>query len=343
MPARPRSRRGDEQQRAIEEELDRARSELHARLGTHSVRHVCLPWGVSGQVTVHALERLGFESAIANRWTGVFAVRPGDHPFWLKRLPNRYVFALPGRGRRTSVLPEPDAVSAAPPSGPTQFGNLEANLRFIEATGILHPGARVLEIGSGTGALLNRLRNQGCRSEGVDVNAALIEESRQPGSATCRVQQVTGTALPFADGGFDIVMSFDVLRAHPRQRRATCARCGGCSGRAGPICCRRRTSGPTSSSKRFAGAASRSSARITARCTRSAELRRRLAAHGFHGAGHSTIPVVNQFFRDKIRRHLGWPGWRRWRSPIPIACPWQLRTNLYVAATLTGAGLVGRS
>jgi hypothetical protein len=93
--------RDDDRRRAIEEELDRSRSELNTRLGTRTVRHVCLPWGVSGTVTADALQRLGFESAIANRWTGSFAVRPGDHPFWLKRLPNRFVFALPGQGRRT--------------------------------------------------------------------------------------------------------------------------------------------------------------------------------------------------------------------------------------------------
>ncbi len=95
------SESADAQRRAIEDELDRARSVLNARLATTSVRHVCLPWGVSGRVATDALKRLGFESAIANRWTGSFAVRPGDDPFWLKRLPNRYVTALPGRGRRT--------------------------------------------------------------------------------------------------------------------------------------------------------------------------------------------------------------------------------------------------
>lgn len=93
----------DEQRRAIEDELDRARSELNARLGTTGVRHVCFPWGVAGALAAEAVRRLGFDSAVANRWSGVFAVRPGDDPYWLKRLPHRYVTALPGRGRRTFV------------------------------------------------------------------------------------------------------------------------------------------------------------------------------------------------------------------------------------------------
>lgn len=104
----------DEQRRAIEEELDRSRSELNAHLGTTAVRHVCFPWGVAGTIASEAVRRLGFDSAIANRWSGVFAVRPGDDPYWLKRLPNRYITALPGRGRRTLVRRLADRLSPAP-------------------------------------------------------------------------------------------------------------------------------------------------------------------------------------------------------------------------------------
>jgi hypothetical protein len=103
----------DEQRRAIEDELDRSRSELNGRLGTTKVRHVCFPWGVAGTIASETVRRLGFDSAIANRWSGVFAVRPGDDPYWLKRLPNRYVTALPGRGRRTLVTRLADRLSPA--------------------------------------------------------------------------------------------------------------------------------------------------------------------------------------------------------------------------------------
>ena len=92
--------REDEQRRAIEEELDRGRSVLNDHLGVRSVNHICLPWGVSGQRTAAALARLGYRSAFANRMAGLHAVRPGDDPYWLKRLSNRHIFRLPGRGRR---------------------------------------------------------------------------------------------------------------------------------------------------------------------------------------------------------------------------------------------------
>jgi Polysaccharide deacetylase len=92
-----------DQQKAIEDELDRGRSMLNERLRTTSVHHVCLPWGVSGQRTSAALKRLGFRSAFANRLRGMHAVRQGDDLHWLKRLPNKYIHSLPGHGRRTWV------------------------------------------------------------------------------------------------------------------------------------------------------------------------------------------------------------------------------------------------
>jgi hypothetical protein len=92
-----------ERRQAIETELVRGRSVLNDRLGTNAVNHVCLPWGVSSDDTAAEIARLGFRSAIANRMPGMLAVRAGDDPFWLKRLPNKYIFHLPGRGRRLWV------------------------------------------------------------------------------------------------------------------------------------------------------------------------------------------------------------------------------------------------
>ena len=88
------------QRQHIEDELDVARAVLNEGLRTEQVKHVCLPWGVSGRQTEAALKRVGIVTAIANRLPGMFAVRAGDHPYWLKRLPNRYIYRLPGEGRR---------------------------------------------------------------------------------------------------------------------------------------------------------------------------------------------------------------------------------------------------
>jgi hypothetical protein len=99
-PVRAASESEPDQRRAIEEELERGRAALNDRLGVRSVNHICLPWGVSGRVTVSALARLGYLSAFANHLRGVHAIRQGDDPYWLKRLSNRHIFRLPGRGRQ---------------------------------------------------------------------------------------------------------------------------------------------------------------------------------------------------------------------------------------------------
>src|SRR4029079_1204642 len=91
-----------DRERAVTHELIAARDTLEARLNTR-VRHVCLPWGVTSPLTRRLLERLGFESAFANRLAGVFGVRSGDDPYFLKRLSSRHICALPGRGRRPFV------------------------------------------------------------------------------------------------------------------------------------------------------------------------------------------------------------------------------------------------
>ncbi|HEX6464433.1 MAG TPA: polysaccharide deacetylase family protein [Vicinamibacterales bacterium] len=90
--------------RVIEDELRGAREELEGRLAGHRVDHVCLPWGVAGRTTRAALERCGYRTAFANRFRGRFAVAAGDDPFALKRLSNRFIFSLPGRGRRYVFL-----------------------------------------------------------------------------------------------------------------------------------------------------------------------------------------------------------------------------------------------
>lgn len=88
-----------ERDAAVTHELIAARDTLEARLAV-PVRHVCLPWGVTSPLTRSLVERLGFQTAVANRFSGQLAIRPGDDPYFLKRLPHRHIFALPGRGRR---------------------------------------------------------------------------------------------------------------------------------------------------------------------------------------------------------------------------------------------------
>ncbi len=100
------------------------------------------------------------------------------------------------------------------PPLPQQFGNLEANLRFVRDTGIIRPGVRLLEIGSGTGAMLHALIEQGADAHGVELRQDLIDEAQRH-FGPLPIERVYGTTLPFPDDSFEVVASFDVFEHIP--------------------------------------------------------------------------------------------------------------------------------
>jgi SAM-dependent methyltransferase len=215
--------------------------------------------------------------------------------------------------------------------GPRHFGNLDANLRFIAATGALRPGVRVLEIGTGTGALLHQLRAQGHQVEGVEIDPALIAESRA-WHGDLPIQQVAGTTLPFADGSFDVVMSFDVFEhipdtdAHLREVRRV-LRPGGTYLMQTP----NKWTNVVFETIRWRSLTAWRSIHCSLHTL--GQLRRRLAAHGFQSTVLD-VAVVNGFFRAKVRQHLGIPGLAALAVFNPDRLPRGWRTNLYVMATL---------
>lgn len=91
-----------------------------------------------------------------------------------------------------------------------QFGNLEANLRFLEQTGLLRKKYRFLEIGSGTGGLLHFLIEQGYDVQGVEINPEVIQKA-QALYGNLPLFLINSIHLPFPDKTFDVVMSFDVF------------------------------------------------------------------------------------------------------------------------------------
>jgi SAM-dependent methyltransferase len=220
-------------------------------------------------------------------------------------------------------------VTSAAAIEPTEFGNLQANLQFLARTGRLDAPADVLEVGCGTGTLLHRLRADGHRMQGVDVNAGLLEQARGRFGAL-PVQRVSGTALPFPDAAFDVVMSFDVFEhipdsdAHLAEVRRV-LRPGGAYLLQTP----NKWTNVVFETIRW-----RSFTRFREdHCSLHslAELETRLRRHGFLVRAWD-VPVVNAFFRGKVRRYLGWPGLALLRILNPDHLPLMLRTNLYVSA-----------
>jgi SAM-dependent methyltransferase len=90
---------------------------------------------------------------------------------------------------------------------------------------------RVLEIGCGTGLVLERVRRFAARASGMDLSGGMLSRARARGLTVCRASAL---ALPYRERSFDLVYSFKVLphvealdrhsprraRAHPRRDRA---------------------------------------------------------------------------------------------------------------------------
>ena len=78
-------------------------------------------------------------------------------------------------------------------------------------------GMRVLEVGCGTGLVLEKVAPIAASAVGVDLSAGMIGKARARG---LEVVRGSATALPFAAASFDVVYSFKVLAHVPEIERA---------------------------------------------------------------------------------------------------------------------------
>jgi len=69
-------------------------------------------------------------------------------------------------------------------------------------------GKDVLEVGCGTGLLLERIRAFAARAKGVDLSPRMLDLARSRG---LDVAEAPATRLPFPDESFDVTCSFKVL------------------------------------------------------------------------------------------------------------------------------------
>jgi len=202
-------------------------------------------------------------------------------------------------------------------------------MRFLEAAGALTPGVETLEIGTGTGGMLHALLQRGLRARGVEINPALIADSVK-WYGPLPIEPVAGVTLPFRDASFDLVMSFDVLE-HIRDSDAHLAEVSRVLKPGGRYLIQTPSKWPntifeTIRWKSFTRWRDDHCALHTP-----AQLRRRLEAHRFV-VQFFDVPVVNEFFKNKVRRHLGWPGIAALTLANPDRLPVAWRTNLYVQA-----------
>jgi SAM-dependent methyltransferase len=93
--------------------------------------------------------------------------------------------------------------------------------RVEEAAG---PGARLLEVGVGTGRIALPLHRRGRRVVGVDLSAPMLERYRAKAAAAGLppppLVRADVTRLPFPDGCFDAVLEVHLLHLVPAWERA---------------------------------------------------------------------------------------------------------------------------
>jgi ubiquinone/menaquinone biosynthesis C-methylase UbiE len=92
----------------------------------------------------------------------------------------------------------------------------------VAAVADLAKGREVLEVGCGTGLILQRLAGLARRAAGVDLSPGMLARARERG---LDVREADATALPFGDATFDVAVSFKVLAHIPEVAKAIAEMC----------------------------------------------------------------------------------------------------------------------
>lgn len=216
------------------------------------------------------------------------------------------------------------------------WGNLDANLRFIAATGVMNQPREVLEIGCGRCAMMRALKKNGHDIVAIDADEEVVQ--RSPEDLDVRLAE--GDRLPFEAARFDVVLSFDVFEHIPDSdnhlaevRRVL--KPGGYYLMQTP---NKWTNIPFEMVRWSTSRGVRHMfdfLKPPQHCSlhSCSQLIRRLKANGF-SADFFDIPVVNEYFIEKVRTYLGGGGVALLKVMNPDRLPLSMRTNFYVKAQM---------
>ena len=120
--------------------------------------------------------------------------------------------------------PSADTSGFAPvlhPDAPAWFNYLIDDLQYRAvqralAMGRVHSGARILDVGCGTGRWVRRYQELGLHATGVDATLPMLRLARARGT-TAPIVAGEAQRLPFADEQFDFVSDITVIQHIPRS------------------------------------------------------------------------------------------------------------------------------
>ena len=87
--------------RALVADLRECKDRIEARLTHAAITHLAFPWFLGSDVAVRAAEAAGFTSLFWGFRAAAGMPGPGADPRYVSRLEDRYVWRLPGKGRRS--------------------------------------------------------------------------------------------------------------------------------------------------------------------------------------------------------------------------------------------------
>lgn len=90
-----------ETEAALVDDLSACKSAIEAHLPGKKVKHFCFPWFIGSRQAVRAAQAVGFQALYWGILRDRRTNRPGDDPLHIMRLEDRFIFTLPGTGRKT--------------------------------------------------------------------------------------------------------------------------------------------------------------------------------------------------------------------------------------------------
>ncbi len=210
-------------------------------------------------------------------------------------------------------------------------GNFDSNLLFLKKSGLLDTSKRILEIGSGRGAMVNELTKAGYTVIGTEVNREYMDYAKDEYGISLLPISTATTDLPFASESFDLVASFDVFEHIPQTKKHI------------NEVKRILTPGGT-----YLLCTPNKLTNIPFEIWKEKSLTKYKSYHcslhtywqireRFHQAGFETrfiaVPLVTPYFLEKIEKYFGKPGLLMVRLLQPDRWPIWLKTNFYLAAT----------